>query len=107
MPMTPEPHLTSGQLTPREERVLELVGAGRLNREIAALLHVTTKDVEYHVGNLLRKLGCRNRTEAVSRAYTLGLLSVASWPPAMATPPAEAARAALPPPPIWDDVGQT
>lgn len=63
-------------LTTREREILQLVGDGRPNREIADLLHVSVKDVEYHVGNLLRKLVCRNRTEAVSRAYALGYLSV-------------------------------
>lgn len=70
-------------LTPREARILELVGAGCSNREVGALLHVSVKDIEYHVGNLLRKLEGRNRTEAVSRAYVLGYLSVGSWPPAI------------------------
>jgi DNA-binding NarL/FixJ family response regulator len=63
-------------LTTREQEILLLIGRGRSNREIAEFLHVSVKDVEYHVGNLLRKLGCRNRTEAVSRAYALGYLSV-------------------------------
>lgn len=80
-------YLASLILTAREAQVLELVGAGRSNREIAALMHVSVKDVEYHVGNLLRKLGCRNRTEAVSRAYALGFLSVGSWPPEMVRVP--------------------
>lgn len=70
-------------LTEREGRILELAGAGCSNREMAALLYVSVKDIEYHVGNLLRKLEGRNRTEAVSRAYALGYLSVGSWPPSL------------------------
>lgn len=84
LPETPEPYLASLVLTDREGQVLELLGAGRSNREIADLLHVSIKDIEYHVGNLLRKWGCRNRTEAVSRAFTLGYLSSERWPPKMA-----------------------
>lgn len=68
-------------LSPREGQILELLGAGSSNKEMAALLHVSVKDVEYHVGNLLRKLEGRNRTEAVSRAYALGYFSADSWPP--------------------------
>ncbi|HEX2050640.1 MAG TPA: LuxR C-terminal-related transcriptional regulator [Actinomycetota bacterium] len=78
---TKEAHVV---LTEREGRVLELAGSGCSNREIAALLHVSEKDVEYHVGNLLRKLGSRNRTEAVSRAYAFGYLTAGSWPPTIA-----------------------
>lgn len=70
-------------LTRREERILELLGAGSSNQDMATVLYVSVKDIEYHVGNLLRKLEGRNRTEAVSRAYSLGYLSVGSWPPAM------------------------
>ncbi|MDQ3914978.1 MAG: helix-turn-helix transcriptional regulator [Actinomycetota bacterium] len=68
-------------LTPREAHILELVSAGCSNREAAALLHVSVKDVEYHVGNLLRKLGARNRAAAVSRAYAVGYLKAGCWPP--------------------------
>ena len=71
-------------LTEREGRVLELMGAGCSNRELAALLHVSVKDIEYHVGNLLRKLKGRNRTEVVSRAYALGYFCPGTWPPAIA-----------------------
>jgi DNA-binding NarL/FixJ family response regulator len=54
---------TRPRLTPREAQVAALVQRGHTNREVAAQLFVTDKAVEYHLGNIYRKLDVRSRTE--------------------------------------------
>ncbi|HET6917561.1 MAG TPA: LuxR C-terminal-related transcriptional regulator [Acidimicrobiales bacterium] len=48
-------------LTPAERRVAELAAGGEGNREIAQMLFVSIKAVEYHMGNVLKKLGLASR----------------------------------------------
>jgi ATP/maltotriose-dependent transcriptional regulator MalT len=52
-------------LTSHELQVTALLRRGATNREIAAALFVTDKTVEYHLGNVFRKLDVRSRTELV------------------------------------------
>jgi LuxR family maltose regulon positive regulatory protein len=63
------------QLTPRELEILALLAAGMPNPRIAEELVVSLDTVKKHVSHLLAKLGASNRTEAVTRARQLGLLS--------------------------------
>jgi LuxR family maltose regulon positive regulatory protein len=54
--------------------VLELLAAGKRNREIADELVVTLDTVKKHVTHTLEKLGAASRTQAVARARQLGLI---------------------------------
>lgn len=61
-------------LTPREEEVVKLIAEAHTNAQIAETLHVSEKTVESHRGNLLRKLGMRDRVELVRYAIRRGLV---------------------------------
>jgi two-component system, NarL family, response regulator LiaR len=64
------------RLTPREKEVLHLVGQGLADKEIAVALGTSTKTAQFHVANVLGKLGAQNRTDAVRIAYARGLIEV-------------------------------
>ena len=61
-------------LTARQVEVLELIGQGLRNREIAGALGIGIRTVEVHIEQILLKLGATNRTEAVVNAVKSGLL---------------------------------
>jgi DNA-binding NarL/FixJ family response regulator len=62
-------------LSERERAVLELMASGATNPEIGEALHLSRHTVKEHSSAVYRKLGVRNRTEAVQRAQRLGLLA--------------------------------
>jgi DNA-binding NarL/FixJ family response regulator len=62
------------RLTERERDVLALMAEGLSNKEIARRLKMTTRTVEFHVGNILRKLGVASRVEAAVRAKERGII---------------------------------
>jgi two-component system response regulator NreC len=62
-------------LTPREREVLQLIAQGYTNRQIAELLHLSTRTVESHRANLRAKLNLDSRVELVRYAAEQGLLN--------------------------------
>ncbi len=66
---------TVGSLTPRETDVLGLLAQGQSNKQIAAQLELGTRTVEGYVSNILSKLGVSSRTEAVTHAIGLRLVT--------------------------------
>ncbi|MCR4419715.1 MAG: response regulator transcription factor [Clostridia bacterium] len=59
------------ELTVREQEILRLLARGLTNKEIAAATHLATDTVKTHLRNIYRKLGVRNRSQAVSVALKL------------------------------------
>jgi len=64
-----------GGLTEREAEVLALVAEGLPNKQIAYRLQVAERTVQFHVSNILQKLGVASRVEAAVWAKEQGLIS--------------------------------
>ena len=61
-------------LTDREVEVLNHVLEGRSSKEVARLLFVSKRTVDFHLTNIYHKLHVANRVQAVLRAAQLGLM---------------------------------
>lgn len=61
-------------LTERETEILRLMAGGYSNKEIANSLGVAEGTVKNHVSNILSKMGVRDRTRAVLKAFELGFI---------------------------------
>jgi DNA-binding NarL/FixJ family response regulator len=67
--------LTSDALTRRELDILRSIDRGETVKQTARALGISAKTVENLQSRLFRKLGVRNRAQAVSRAHALGMLT--------------------------------
>lgn len=64
-----------GALTSRQREVLQLLAEGRTSKEIAWTIHVSTRTVEFHKYQLMKRLGVRNTAELTGIAIKHGLIS--------------------------------
>ena len=69
-----EEMIASRGITDRELEVLQKLGAGESDKEIAEHLFISVRTVQSHVQNLLNKLGANSRSAAVARAFRDGIL---------------------------------
>lgn len=69
-------HLGEEDLTARELEVLQLIQDGYKNKQIADKLSISENTVNFHIKNLVDKLGAKDRTHAVTIAVRRGLLQV-------------------------------
>ncbi|EIQ5377777.1 autoinducer binding domain-containing protein [Salmonella enterica] len=66
--------LTPPTLTTMEKIILTLVADGFTSSEIARKIFVTESTVNFHVYNIIKKLGCRNRMQIVAKAIMLNII---------------------------------
>lgn len=69
----PQATLQQSALTPRQREVLQLVAEGKTVKEIAALLHISPKTVEFHKAQIMQQLSLRTTAELTKYAVAHGL----------------------------------
>ena len=69
-------HLGDEALSPRELDVLQLIRDGHKNKQIADRLSISENTVNFHIKNIVGKLGANDRTHAVTIAVRRGLLAL-------------------------------
>ncbi|MDO3693246.1 response regulator transcription factor [Wenyingzhuangia sp. chi5] len=62
------------KLTKKELEILELLSKGLTTKEIASKLYISTRTVETHRSNMLKKLEVKNTVELINKASTLGII---------------------------------
>lgn len=65
----------SGGLTPRQREVLQHLAEGRTAKEIANLLNITSRTVEFHKGQIMDHLNLRTTADLIKYALTHGIVS--------------------------------
>ena len=76
-PARPSP---ANPLTPRERQCLEFASRGLTSGDMGCRLGIAERTVNFHMGNLMRKLEANNRSEAVARAVARGMLQTGTSP---------------------------
>lgn len=71
---SPEPPSPIADLTDREVEVLQMIGLGHSNQEIASSLYLSVRTVETHRAHIMRKLNLSTRADMVRVALDCGLL---------------------------------
>jgi DNA-binding NarL/FixJ family response regulator len=59
----PMPSLGIEDLTPRQMQIFDLLEEGYCNKEIAYRIGITEATIKCHIGKIMRRTGCRNRTQ--------------------------------------------
>jgi DNA-binding NarL/FixJ family response regulator len=65
-----------GKLTQRQREVLQLLAEGKSAKEIAKILHVSTRTAEFHKYNMMEQLGLKTTAELVQFAIKHGIISI-------------------------------
>jgi DNA-binding CsgD family transcriptional regulator len=75
-PRSPEADTSDAELTPQELRVALEVARGQSNAQVAGVLFLSAKTVEFHLGKVYRKLGVRSRGGLAQALGSRGLLDI-------------------------------
>lgn len=73
-PVEDAPRTLPASLTPRERECLSLASRGMTSADIGAKVGIAVRTVNFHMGNLVHKLGALNRAEAIARGVSLNLV---------------------------------
>jgi DNA-binding CsgD family transcriptional regulator len=68
--------INHGVLSSREIEVLNWLKQGKSSWDISVILGISKRTVNFHVYNIIQKLGATNRTQAVAVATRLGLIGI-------------------------------
>jgi DNA-binding NarL/FixJ family response regulator len=69
------PHSNSIKLTKSEIKILDALGKGKSNKDVASEFNCSIKTIKNHLNNIFQKLGVDNRTEAVVKGIEKGIIS--------------------------------
>lgn len=72
----PGPEMPSASLTSRQREILQLLAEGRSAKEIASILHISPRTVEFHKYRIMEVLGLRSTAELTQYAIKHGIVSV-------------------------------